>query len=375
MLLRFALISAILVTGSVLIAQDTASEEETAANTTTRSILTALGGGDENDRATKDPRANVADFFNAAAGAFAGESTNAATADPRDDRAIQQFLAAGATEQALTYLQAADSGRVRACYLHIDGKKLLICDDEGETLAALDILDHGSVVIPSGWLFTGPSKAKSPAKRRVIGIQTGALDPALRRHLSLGENEGILVSSVVSGQPAEEAGVRAHDVIIAVDGQSPATLEGLRRHLSGDPKKSRVLLTIVRGGKTIQIASGVAEIASAEPNPGLRGNFAFSTDGDSGPTLYWDRAAGNFAATNSMNIESIQKSDRGTTVTGVVVDPEGKPIGRNVIQLESSGDLVDPEARKYLQGEMDKFLSGEAFDQAEGYVPPSDSGA
>ena len=34
--------------------------------------------------------------------------------------------------------------------------------------------------------------------------------------------------------------------------------------------------------------------------------------------------------------------------------------------------LVDPEARKYLMGEMDKFLAGENFDQAEGYVPPSD---
>ena len=34
--------------------------------------------------------------------------------------------------------------------------------------------------------------------------------------------------------------------------------------------------------------------------------------------------------------------------------------------------LMDPEARKYLMGEMDKFLAGEDFDQAEGYVPPSD---
>lgn len=34
--------------------------------------------------------------------------------------------------------------------------------------------------------------------------------------------------------------------------------------------------------------------------------------------------------------------------------------------------LVDPEARKYLQEEMDKFLSGQEYDQAEGYVPPSE---
>jgi Fe-S cluster biosynthesis and repair protein YggX len=32
--------------------------------------------------------------------------------------------------------------------------------------------------------------------------------------------------------------------------------------------------------------------------------------------------------------------------------------------------LADPEARKYLQGEMDKFFSGEEHDRAEGYVPP-----
>lgn len=31
--------------------------------------------------------------------------------------------------------------------------------------------------------------------------------------------------------------------------------------------------------------------------------------------------------------------------------------------------MTDPAARKYLMEQMDKFLSGEDFDQAEGYVP------
>ncbi|MFK8048600.1 MAG: oxidative damage protection protein [Halioglobus sp.] len=34
--------------------------------------------------------------------------------------------------------------------------------------------------------------------------------------------------------------------------------------------------------------------------------------------------------------------------------------------------LVDPDARKYLQQEMDKFFAGEEYDKAEGYVPPSE---
>ena len=35
--------------------------------------------------------------------------------------------------------------------------------------------------------------------------------------------------------------------------------------------------------------------------------------------------------------------------------------------------LADPEARKYLQQEMDKFFAGDDYDKAEGYIPPSDS--
>lgn len=38
---------------------------------------------------------------------------------------------------------------------------------------------------------------------------------------------------------------------------------------------------------------------------------------------------------------------------------------------EKQLSLVDAKARKYLQGEMDKFFAGEDYDRAEGYVPPS----
>lgn len=33
--------------------------------------------------------------------------------------------------------------------------------------------------------------------------------------------------------------------------------------------------------------------------------------------------------------------------------------------------MMDPASRKFLQAEMQKFLSGEDYAQAEGYVPPS----
>lgn len=36
-------------------------------------------------------------------------------------------------------------------------------------------------------------------------------------------------------------------------------------------------------------------------------------------------------------------------------------------------NMMDLTSRKYLQGQMKKFFDGEEVDQAEGYVPPSDS--
>ena len=35
-------------------------------------------------------------------------------------------------------------------------------------------------------------------------------------------------------------------------------------------------------------------------------------------------------------------------------------------------NMMDPEDRRFIQQEMDKFLAGEEFAQADGYVPPSE---
>ena len=39
---------------------------------------------------------------------------------------------------------------------------------------------------------------------------------------------------------------------------------------------------------------------------------------------------------------------------------------------EKQLSMMNPDDRKYLQTEMDKFFKNEDFDQAEGYVPPTE---
>ncbi|WP_086933940.1 oxidative damage protection protein [Agarilytica rhodophyticola] len=36
-------------------------------------------------------------------------------------------------------------------------------------------------------------------------------------------------------------------------------------------------------------------------------------------------------------------------------------------------NMMDPEARKYLSEQMEKFLSGAEYDQADGYIPEEKS--
>ncbi|MEM0954177.1 MAG: oxidative damage protection protein [Pseudomonadota bacterium] len=50
--------------------------------------------------------------------------------------------------------------------------------------------------------------------------------------------------------------------------------------------------------------------------------------------------------------------------------------GHQTMLINEKGlNMIDPEARKYLQSQQEKFLSGEDFDRAEGYVPQSDPDA
>ena len=86
----------------------------------------------------------------------------------------------------------------------------------------------------------------------------------------------------------------------------------------------------------------------------------------------------------------VQCRKYGKELPGLAAPPypgeKGKDIFENVSQQawsewqaqqtmlinEKQLSLIDPEARKYLQQEMDKFLNNEDYDKAEGYVPPSE---
>lgn len=80
-----------------------------------------------------------------------------------------------------------------------------------------------------------------------LGIVGKTIDSSYSQ--ALGMPSGIYVSQVVSGSPAEEAGIAAGDIITAFEGNGVSTMEGLKEKLSIKKAGTKVKLTLKRANQ------------------------------------------------------------------------------------------------------------------------------
>ena len=98
-------------------------------------------------------------------------------------------------------------------------------------------------------------------RRRTIGADLQSLTPDLVAGLGLSGNQGVIVSDLDPGGPAEAAGLRVQDIIVAIDGVpvDSVPIFGLNLYLrtSGD----RVSLEVMRGSQKMTLRVPVIEPA------------------------------------------------------------------------------------------------------------------
>ena len=82
-----------------------------------------------------------------------------------------------------------------------------------------------------------------------LGVLIQNITPELADALSLTVSSGAVVSRVEPGSAAEEAGIRAGDVIIAINGQVIATSSDLRNRIGLVRIGQQVNITLIRNGK------------------------------------------------------------------------------------------------------------------------------
>jgi len=106
-------------------------------------------------------------------------------------------------------------------------------------------------------------------RRAFIGIaaQQIAIPRRLRHAAGLNQESAILAASVEPGSPAEQAGIRARDIILGLDGTAVTGGDDLIRLLAGDKIGRSVEIEILRGGTRQMLALVPQDRASRRERP------------------------------------------------------------------------------------------------------------
>jgi hypothetical protein len=98
----------------------------------------------------------------------------------------------------------------------------------------------------------------SAARRAHLGVNMGRVDESLAAHLDVQPDQVTMVLGVGEGQPAEKAGIQKFDIIIAVDGETPATEEKVRQAIASKKPGDELTLKLLRrsGEKTVKVTLG-----------------------------------------------------------------------------------------------------------------------
>jgi serine protease Do len=102
--------------------------------------------------------------------------------------------------------------------------------------------------------------AKGKVTRGWIGVAIQDIDENLAKSFNLEKPEGILVSEVQEGSPAEKAGLKEGDVLLRLNNRDLADVNDLRNTISLIPPKTQVTLQITRDGKKKDIEVTVGEL-------------------------------------------------------------------------------------------------------------------
>ena len=86
-----------------------------------------------------------------------------------------------------------------------------------------------------------------------LGVSIAEITDDDLGRLKLNEAKGVLIRSVMPGEPAEKGGIKANDVLMAIDGTPLDTPRDLQRVVSSAPIGKLVRVKLVRDGQPNEI--------------------------------------------------------------------------------------------------------------------------
>jgi S1-C subfamily serine protease len=138
-----------------------------------------------------------------------------------------------------------------------------LIDGDGRALGLItaSAIRGTTVVVPAplAWSAADQLAKQGGTRQGFLGISSASVALPERQRSGRSQEHGLLVSGVVAQSPAEAAGLLVGDVIVALDGHAVEEPETLVTLLRSDRVGKAVLLTVVRGVKSQDVAVTVGE--------------------------------------------------------------------------------------------------------------------
>jgi serine protease Do len=194
-------------------------------------------------------------------------------------------------------------------------------------------------------------KERGSVVRGWMGVGIQDLTPELAQYYGLKDQKGVLVTQVFPGDPADRAGLKVKDVIIAVGGKPVSSGRELSAAVAGMPIGKDVPVRILRDGKEQTLTVQISERRDAEEQA-ARGSQ--TPEGDE----LGIRAA-------DLNPESarrfgLDESERGVAIAAVRPGSKADQGGLQQGDVVKEVNRVAVHSVKELKAEYGKAKAGEA---------------
>jgi len=206
--------------------------------------------------------------------------------------------------------------------------------------------------------------------RKIVGAVVQPVSPGLAEALNLPRDHGVIVSDILPGGPADKAGLKIQDIVLAVDGRAmesvPQFASFLFLHDTGDKLKLEVLRGQDRMSIDIPVmdrreeSDQLADLVNLEKNliPKL-GVVGVSIDENVARVL--DSLRINTGVVVAALTQSIAAQEIGLTTGDVIHSVNGVPI-QSVEALRDALDKVSSGSTAALQVERDGQLQFVTFE-------------
>jgi len=122
---------------------------------------------------------------------------------------------------------------------------------------------------PRSIIQTAGELAAAELRSPLAGLTTSRAPDVLREQLALESGAGLVVDAVAVGSAAERAGLKRHDLLVALDGQLLVLPEQLAMLAASAPPSAPLVLDVRRGGRSFSLRIGAAPGSADDTAPAV----------------------------------------------------------------------------------------------------------